>query len=84
MQFFTISTIQSKDLARGVAGKKAHELTSWRVGVLAVYHCPTPSAFVPWSKDLEAEDPEKFGSQNPCVAMTHIFSEVKGMEILGD
>jgi len=54
------------------------------VGVLAVYHCPTPSAFVPWSKDLEAEDPEKFGSQNPCVAMTHIFSEVKGMEILGD
>lgn len=65
-------------------GQLSPQLTSWPVGVLAVYHCPTPSAFVPWSKDLEAEDPEKFGSQNPCVAMTHIFSEVKGMEILGD
>ena len=65
-------------------GQEGPRLTSWPVGVLAVYHCPTPSAFVPWSKDLEAEDPEKFGSQNPCMAMTHIFSEVKGMEILGD
>lgn len=55
--------------------KKAHELTSWPGGALAVYHCPTPSAFVPWSKDLEAEDPEKFWvTKKTCVAMKlHLF-----------